>query len=171
MAEWFGTGADRRLAQLSGNQIADLASIGEPDHARFLDAGLLLLETDSQHCCQWVTPLDGPDDPVVYLIDPDDFEGESRTPYADSFTTFTETAVWDALLYRTDDAAWSFDHELRSDAVATLTTMLRPLPTTFGWAHNQGCDAIYRFDGPARVAIAVTGTMAVWTAARPPTPP
>jgi len=46
--------------------------------------------------------------------------------------------------------------------------MLGPRPTTFGWAHNQGCDAVYRFDGPARVATAVTGTTAAWTAIATP---
>jgi hypothetical protein len=163
VGEWFRAGADRRLAQLSDNHITDLASPGKPDHARFLDAGLLLLETDSQYCCRWVTPLDGGDNPVIYLIDPDDFAGESRSPYADSFTAYTEADAWDARLYRTEDAAWSFDHELNPDAVGMLAAMLDRRPSTFGWAHNQGCDAVHRFDGPARVAIAVTGETAAWT--------
>lgn len=161
VAEWFRTGADRRLAQISDNHIANLASLSGDD--RFLDAGLLVLETDSQYCCRWVTPLDGGDDPVVYLIDTDDFTGESRAPYVDSFTAYTEADVWDARLFRADDNAWSFDHELRPDAVATLGTMLERRPTTFGWAHNQGCEAVYRFDGAARAAIAVAGTKALWT--------
>lgn len=29
---------------------------------------------------------------------------------------------------------------------------------------NQGCDAVYRFGGAARVAIAVSAQTAVWTA-------
>jgi hypothetical protein len=53
------------------------------------------LETDSQHCCRWVTPLDDGDDPVVYLVDPDDFTGETGTPHALSFTAYTEADVWD----------------------------------------------------------------------------
>lgn len=163
VAEWFRVGADRRLAQLSDNHIVTVALLGNSDHARFLDAGLLLLETDSQHCCRWVTPLATGDNPAVYLIDPDDFASESLTPYADRFTAYTETAVWDALLFRTEDAIWSFDHELRPDAIHTLDEMLDRRPTTYGWAHNQGCDAVHRFDGPTRVAIAVTGSTAVWT--------
>jgi hypothetical protein len=168
--EWFRAGADRRLAELSDNHIADLASLGKPDHARFLDAGLLLLETDSQYCCQWVTPLDGGDNPVVYLIDPDDFAGDSRAPYADSFTAYTEANAWDARLYRAEDTSWSFDHGLGHDAVSRLDTMLSRRPSTFGWAHNQGCDSVHRFDGPARVAVAIAGTMAVWTIVSTPDP-
>lgn len=163
VAEWFRSGADRRLTQLSHNHIVDLAFIGQPQCARFLEAGLLLLETDSQSCCQWVVSLDGGDDPLVYLISPDDYSGTSREPYADRFTAYTESAVWDALLFSDDGANWSFDHELRPDAIAKLESLLPRRPTTFGWAHNQGCDAVHRFDGPAKVAVAVSGTMALWT--------
>jgi hypothetical protein len=122
-----------------------------------------LLETDSQHCCRWVTTLGGGDDPIVYLIDPDDFAGVSRAPYADTFTAYTEATVWDAQLYRAEDADWSFDHDLGPDAVAKLNTLFGRRPTTFGWAHNQGCDVVHRFDGPARVAIAAAGNAALWT--------
>lgn len=170
VGEWLRAGADRHLAQLSDNHIADLAAFGKPDHTRFLDAGLLLLETDSQYCCRWVTPLDGGDNPIVYLIDPDDVTGESRTPYADSFTAYTEAKVWDAQLFQADDAGWSFDHKLNPGAISTLDAMLTRRPTTFGWAHNQGCDVIHRFDSPIRVAIAVTGTTAVWTITASPYP-
>jgi hypothetical protein len=131
-----------------------------PFHTYNVDAGT---GQGFQYCCRWVTPLGGGDDPVVYLIDTDDFTGESRAPYVDSFTAYTEADVWDARLFRADDNAWSFDHELRPDAVATLGTMLERRPTTFGWAHNQGCEAVYRFDGAARAAIAVAGTKALWT--------
>lgn len=69
--------------------------------------------------------------------------------------------MWDAQLYRAEDADWSLDHDLRPDAITELDAMLGRRPTTFGWAHNQGCDAIYRFDGPARIAVA--GNTAIWT--------
>ena len=163
VAEWFRAGADRRLAQLGGNNITTAASLGGPDHVRFLDAGLLLLETDNQRCCRWVTPLDAGDDPAVYLVDPEDFTGASRTVYAASFTAYTEADVWDALLFRTEDAVRSFDHALRPDALRTLDDRLDRRPSTYGWARNQGCDVVHRFDGPARVAIAVTGSTAVRT--------
>jgi hypothetical protein len=37
-------------------------------------------------------------------------------------------------------------------------------PTTYGWAMNQGCDTVYRFDGTAKVAVAVTDDVALWSA-------
>jgi len=163
--EWFSSGADRRLAELSDNRIADPSSFtGE-----FLMAGLLLLETDSQYCCQLVATLDEGDNPPVYVVDPDDFAGTTRSRYADNFTTYTEAVVWDALLRGVDDAMWSFDHEVEPDAVEGLAALLRQGATTYGWAHNQGCDAVYRFDGKARVSALADGA-AVWTATAAPDP-
>ena len=164
--EWFGLGADRRLAELTDNRITDLASLpGE-----FLTAGLLLLETDSQYCCQLVTTLDEGDNPPVYVVDPDDFAGETRSRYAETFTTYTEAVVWDALLRGVDEAVWSFDHEIRPGAIENLANILTPGPTTFDWAHNQGCDAVYRFHGEARVAVASAGGTALWTVTSAPDP-
>ena len=79
--------------------------------------------------------------------------------------------MWDALLPGADDAMWSFDHEGPPDAVKDLVALLRQGPTTYGWAHNQGCDAVYRFDGEAaRVSLALTGGAAVWTVTSAPDP-
>jgi hypothetical protein len=65
---------------------------------------------------------------------------------------------------------WSFDHEVRPDAVEDLANLLRQGPTTYGWAHNQGCDAGYRFDGEARVSFAPADGTALWTVACAPDP-
>jgi len=79
-------------------------------------------------------------------------------------------AVRDALLRGVDDAMWSFDHEVPRDAAKDLAALLRQGPTTYGWAHNQGCDAVYRFDGKARVSVALADGAAVWTATAAPDP-
>lgn len=169
VGEWFAAGADRRLAEVSDNLIPTLADRrGE----RFREAGFLLLETDSQRCCEWVVPLADGDNPVVHLIDPDDFACASRARYADSFTAYTEAAVFDSRIMG-PDSLWSFDHVLGPGAVAELGRFLRPGPTTYGWAHNQGCDAVFRFSQDARsevsddadvsVALAVEGSKALWT--------
>jgi hypothetical protein len=164
--DWFSSAGDRRLAELSDNQIADPASFT----GDFLKAGLLLLETDSQYCCQMVAPLDDGDNPPVYVVDPDDFGGTTRSRYAENFTTYTEAVVWDAILRGVDDAVWSFDHEVPPDAVKDLAALLSQGPTTYGWAHNQGCDAVYRFDGEARVSLALADGTAVWTVTSAPDP-
>jgi hypothetical protein len=176
VGEWFAAGADRRLAEVSDNLIPTLADRrGE----RFREAGFLLLETDSQYCCEWVVALGGGDNPVVHLVDTGDFSCTSPTRYANSFTAYTEAAIFDTRVMR-PDSLWSFDHMLGPDAVAELSRMLRPGPTTYGWGHNQSCDAIYRFsqdprpevpdDAEVQVGLAVAGSIALWTVTYAPDP-
>lgn len=176
VGEWFAAGADRRLAEVSDNLIPTLADRrGE----RFRQAGFLLLETDSQHCCEWVVALGNGDNPEVHLVDPDDFSCVSRARYADSFTAYTEATVFDTRVMG-PDSLWSFDHVLGSDVLAELRRILRPGPTTYGWAHNQGCDATYRFsqesrpevsdDADVQVSLAVAGSIALWTVVYAPDP-
>jgi hypothetical protein len=176
VGEWFAAGADRLLAEVVDDFIPTLA---DPRGERFREAGFLLLETDSQHCCEWVVALGDDDNPVVYLVDPDDFSCASRARYAESFTAYTEATVFDTRVMR-PDSLWSFDHVLGPDAVAELSQVLRPGPTTYGWAHNQGCDATYRFsqdswpevsdDADVQVSMAVAGSTALWTVTYAPDP-
>jgi hypothetical protein len=137
----------------------------------FLESGYLLLETDSQHCCRWVTPWNShEDDPPVYLIDPDDRSCQSRSRYAATFSTYVFAQAWDALLWGSEVIATDFDHPLPPQALPALASRFRQLPTTYGWAINQGCDAVYRFDGDARVALAVQADTALWSVAAAPSP-
>lgn len=171
--EWFDAGSDERLAERVDNLLVRVAELGKPaDGLDFASAGFLLLATDSQYCCRWVVPVGGvSEDPPVYLIDPADQACGSRTRYADRFTSFVHTVAWDASLWSDAATSMDFDHVLDAGALARLRVELTQLPTTYGWAANQGCDAVYRFDGAARVALAVSGEMAVWSAVATPSPP
>jgi hypothetical protein len=84
-----------------------------------------------------------------------------------TFSDYSFAHCWDAHLWR-GDLLTDFDHRLTLDALDTLTARLTAPPTTYGWAVNQGCDAVYRFGGTARVAIAVRADTAVWTAIAAP---
>jgi hypothetical protein len=168
--EWFAVGGDALLAPIVHNRITTVTDLAEADVGRFLDSGYLLLETDSQHCCQWVTSVNAvEDDPPVYLIDPDDYTCDTRTRYANEFSSYTFTCAWDALLWH-DDVTADFDHSVPDDALDRLREQLSELPTTYGWAGNQGCDAVYRFEGAARVGLAISGRSALWSAISAPSP-
>ncbi|WP_327010835.1 hypothetical protein OHA72_28375 [Dactylosporangium sp. NBC_01737] len=158
--EWFLLGGDRLLASVSSNLVTGVQDLA----GRFLEHGFLLLETDSQACCRWVVPVSAAyDDPPVYLIDPDDDACATRSRYAGCFSDYTFTAAWDATLWKAEVSA-DFDHPLPPDALDGLRRRLTVLPTTHGWAMNQSCDAVHRFGGPARVAVAVAGGTALWSA-------
>jgi hypothetical protein len=162
--EWFAADGDRQLAGLSPNTVAGL-----PADEHFLAQGFLLLETDSQHCCQWVIRVrDAGDDPAVYLVDPDDYGCASRARYCESFSRYTFVRTWDALLWRADDLLCAFDRPLSTVAIDRLAGLLDPLPQTHGWADNQACDTVHRFQGrcepTARVAVAQAGAEALWVA-------
>ncbi|XVU21024.1 hypothetical protein ACQPZJ_27565 [Actinoplanes sp. CA-054009] len=161
--EWFLRGGDRRLAAIGFNLYPRLA---EAD-ARFLDAGYLLLETDSQFCCRWVVEMAaGEDDPPVYLIDPEDYACASRERYAERFSDYTFAGAWDADLWRDKTSDVDFDLPLQEGALDDLRRRLGALPVTYGWAGNQPCDAVLRFGSPAggeRVALAVRGDQVLWS--------
>lgn len=166
--EWYLLGGDRRLASVSSNLVTATRDFGSRTVSRFLDNGYLLLETDSQHCCRWVAAISAAyGDPPVYLIDPDDDACATRSRYASSFSDYAFTAAWDATLWAGELAA-EFDHPLPPDALDALALRLTALPATRGWAMNQGCDTVYRFEGAAKVAIAVAGSTALWSAVAAP---
>ncbi|WP_432842083.1 hypothetical protein [Dactylosporangium sp. CA-092794] len=48
-------------------------------------------------------------------------------------------------------------------ALDTLRQRYVELPTTFAWAGNQPCDAVYRFTGSASIMIAVRDETALYT--------
>jgi hypothetical protein len=99
----------------------------------------------------------------VYLTDSDDDTCASRSRYAGTFSDYAFTAAWDAALWTAEVSA-DFNHPLPAGALDALKTRLTALPTTYGWAMNQSCDAVYRFEGSAKVAVAVTGGTALWSA-------
>lgn len=168
--DWFRYGGADRAAALGDNLVTRTSDLTGPDVNRFLATGHLLLETDSQHCCRWiVSSSPGDDDPPVYLVDPDDQACATRTRYADTFSAYAFSCVWDATLWRNNPLT-GFDHPLRPNVVERLTEWLAALPTTYGWALNQSCDAVYRFGGEAEVALAVVGDTAVWSAIHAPAP-
>ncbi|WP_433788785.1 hypothetical protein [Actinoplanes sp. CA-252034] len=166
--EWFRFGGDQRLDSVSCNRITRTENLTGPTVARFLESGYLLLETDSQECCRWVVPVPGEDgDPPVYLIDPEDDACASRSRYADTFSDYAFTTAWDAVLWSGELSA-EFDHPLPPGALFALGSRLTRLPETYGWAMNQGCDRVYRFDGSAKVAVAVADGVALWSAISAP---
>jgi hypothetical protein len=114
----------------------------------------LVVDRDSQNCCAFVVSVDEHDDPPVFLVDPDDTTGASRSVYAERFTAFTQVMVWDGKLFK-EIGEFEDSRALPPGALPWLLAQLEPLPTTLGWAGNQGCDAVHRFDGPAAVLLAV----------------
>src|SRR5437773_738921 len=87
--EWYLLGGDRRLALISSNLINQTQDFTSRTVNRLLDNGYLLLETDSQHCCRWVVAVSAAyGDPPVYLIDPDDDAGVTRSRYAAMFSDY-----------------------------------------------------------------------------------
>src|SRR5262245_32009905 len=78
--QWYLLRGDRRLASISSNSVTTTGDFTSATVGRFLDNGYLLLETDSQHCCQWVVATSAAyGDPPVYLIDPDDHACTTRS--------------------------------------------------------------------------------------------
>ncbi|MGI5184405.1 hypothetical protein ACQEVZ_49945 [Dactylosporangium sp. CA-152071] len=166
--EWFLLGGDRRLAAVSSNLVTTARDFGSPAVGRFLDSGHLLLETELQHCCRWVVAVEAAyGDPPVYLVGPDDDACVTRSRYAAAFSEYVFAAAWDAVLWAGEMAA-DFDHPLPAGALEVLKRRLTALPVTYGWAMNQECDAVHRFEGEAKVAVAVTGGTAVWSAVAAP---
>ncbi|GAA0451070.1 hypothetical protein Aca07nite_55440 [Actinoplanes capillaceus] len=147
--EWFRYGGDERMAAVCRDNLITRARdlrVGEKS---------LVLESDGQGCGDWTVDAGaGGDDPPVSF-------GGAR--YADHFSEYVFARLWETLLWRERDTVTEFDHGLPEGAIAGLGGWLRPLPTTYGWALNQGCDVTYRFEGDARVAVAVSGGVAVWS--------
>jgi hypothetical protein len=81
----------------------------------------------------------------------------SHRPARDAVVRFVETEVVAAPWIASKDAAFP--------GRPALAAVLDPLPRTHSWAGNHECDTVFRFDGPARTAVAVAGTEAVWVAA------
>lgn len=163
--EWYLRGGGQRLAAVSANLVTRTRDFDRATVGRFLDHGFLLLETDSQHCCRWVVAVSATDDdPPVYLIDPDDDACVTRSRYAATFSDYAFAHAWDAALWAEPDLLTEFDRPLPAGALDALTARLTTLPVTHGWAMNQGCDAVHRFGGAARVAVAVDGGVALWSA-------
>jgi hypothetical protein len=167
--EWFVTDGPGRIAAGQDNVLT-----GHDELVRLGPTGpggrYLPLERDSQDCCAWVVPLDEGDDPPVYLVDPDadtdDAIDATRTRYVDRFTAYTRVKAWDVALFaaaRESGGDFEFDTALPAGALGRLSERLVALPTTYGWAGNQTCDAMYRFDGAARIAVAVQGDVALWS--------
>lgn len=173
--EWFTTpGAVSWLADRRGNFMVSSEQLGEPlDGVDHVSRDELAVETDCQYCCRWVVRLPALDqidgtnqpvalaDPTVDLVDP---EGKDQLVqrYADRFSEYVLTSVWDAHL-PSDNSDWEFDHPLRPEALSELRRRYPELPTTYGWAGNQGCDAMFRFDGGAKVLLAVAGDTALYS--------
>lgn len=162
--EWFAIGADELLAQRSDNLVSRAVTLSCSECVNYLRSGHLLLEIDSQDCCRWVTPVQGAGaDPPVYLVGPNDLTCESPTLYAERFSSYVHASTWDASVWHAEQVSADFDHSLNDGALVWLRTRLSELPTTFAWAHNQECEAVYRFDGAAQVAVAVRGEIAAWS--------
>lgn len=153
--DWLG---DRR-----GNFLVASHELGQPvDDIDYLARGQLVTETDCQFCCRWAVEIvrDAADDPPVWLIDP--MDGDPFTErYADRFTDYVLTSVWDACLPA--DAITKFDHPLPARALNKLRQRFTELPPTYAWAGSQGCDAVYRFDGTAQVTVAVEAENALYS--------
>ncbi|MEV0899474.1 hypothetical protein [Actinoplanes sp. NPDC049802] len=147
--EWYRFGGDERMAAVCrDNRVTRLAGLR-------CDGGPLVLESDGQGCGDWTVDPDSPlDDPPVLF-------GGSR--YADHFSEYVFARLWETSLWRERGTLTEFDHRLPDGAIAALGGWLRPLPATYGWALNQPCDVTYRFEGEARVAVAVSGGVALWS--------
>lgn len=197
LREWYAVpGAVDRGVDPSGNDIVALDRLGEPHPCGgfldFIEAGYLLLETDSQCCCQWVIKLQLPvptgmeplfdlpvnlsaahDDPPVYLIPPGSPDSPHRVVYAERFSSYVWTQVWDTCIGLAADIPSLYDDDVpaRPDLIARLRGRFAELPPTQGWAGNQPCDTVHRFgrDG-TRVEIAVRGELFVHVWATAPTP-
>ncbi|WP_204015006.1 hypothetical protein [Virgisporangium aurantiacum] len=177
--EWYAVrDASAWLRERRGNVLVDAHDLGRPlNGVDYLGRGRLATETDCQFCCRWVVrlpaardgtqplfPLPQPspvevDDPPVFLVDPEDADSHEDR-YADRFTTYVLTSVWDAHLPA--EAVSDFDRPLPPDALPTLRRRFPELPATYAWAGNQDCEAMYRFDGAARILLAVKGPIMVY---------
>ncbi|WP_238015829.1 hypothetical protein KZZ52_28335 [Dactylosporangium sp. AC04546] len=180
--EWYSVrGAVEWLARHSDNILVSAAGLGDPiDGLDYLDGGRLVTETDAQCCWRWAVRLRPPryegeplfhlpgappatldEDPPVWIIDPDDDDPFEQL-YADRFSEYVLTSVWTAQAFG-KESFFTDDDRLPRQALDTLRQRYVELPTTYAWAGNQPCDAVYRFTGPARVMIAVQGQTALHT--------
>ncbi|MET7400321.1 hypothetical protein ABZS66_43230 [Dactylosporangium sp. NPDC005572] len=163
------------LARHSDNILVNAAGLGDP-----IAGGRLVTETDSQCCWRWAVRLRPPryageplfhlpevpptvldEDPPVWIIDPDDDDPFEKL-YADHFSTYVLTSVWTAQAFG-PDSFFTDDDRLPRQALDALRQRYVELPTTYAWAGNQPCDAVYRFTGPANIMIAVRDETALHT--------
>jgi hypothetical protein len=178
--EWYSvSGALEWLTRHSDNILVRAGKLGEPiDGLDYLAGGRLVTETDSQCCWRWAVRLRPPprydskplfelpeappasldEDPPVWLIDPHDHHPFEKL-YADRISTYILTSVWTAQAFG-KDSFFTDDDRLPGQALDTLRQLYVELPTTYAWAGNQPCDAVYRFTGSAHIMIAVQGETA-----------
>src|SRR6185436_19037415 len=105
----------------------------------------------------------GDDDPPVWIADPDD-PAAPLSRYADTFSDYIRTSIWDHELWQ--HGAADFDCRLRPDALRGLGREFTGMPTTWSWAANQDCERIVRFTGAADIAIALDGDTVLWVVVR-----
>ena len=179
--EWYSVpGATAWLAHNRRNIFVSAGQLGDPLRgADYLASGRLVTETDCQYCCRWIVQLrpaspdaeplvpipetttTPDDDPPVFLVDPEAPDSVADL-YADRFSTYVLTSVWDASMWSPEIFA-DFDRPLPPHALAVLRQRYPELPTTYAWAGNQGCEAVYRFsDGADRIMIAVENDIALY---------
>ncbi|GHJ49121.1 hypothetical protein Cs7R123_64630 [Catellatospora sp. TT07R-123] len=159
--EWLTSDGPDLLYDPRGNRLATASTVTRLDDTP-PGSDYVWLETDCQDCCDWFVRVDEGDDPPVYLLDPEDGTGESRLEYAARFSDYALVRVWEKRMF---DAEVDFllHRRIPPGAVEVLRERLTELPVTYGWAGNQGCEQVLRFDGPAMVGLALIGDTAVWS--------
>jgi hypothetical protein len=170
VAEWYSLpGAWQLIAANSCDDLAPLDTLGDPipfwpdatglhsTDRDFLHEDLLFLGSENQGVVLWAVPLnEGPDPRVIVDLSPPD---GSWVTYATSFSDYTETLVWDLLMFghrfETEPRegappAWhgvaAQDTALADADLATLTARFEQRPRTYGWP----TPTTYRFERPGQ---------------------
>lgn len=122
---------------------------------------LLPIRHENQGVCTWAIDLDGSDDPPV-LVDVDT-DGEQWNPFADTFSEFVYSGIWDYVrVFLQPALAQAQNPPLSSDAVAVLQRTHVQEISTHGWPGGMQ----YRFEASNdAILIWSTTDQADWFAA------
>ncbi len=120
----------------------------------------LWLATENQGVCHWVVPLDGSDDPPVYVTG-DLRSGRSVVRYVASLTEFFAAVAWDRTGVDADEVPLiqAQADPLDSASVAFLEQRFDQRATTHGWP----CEDNHRFQrDDQRIALWSCDTQCDW---------
>lgn len=170
VAEWYSLiGAQELITTHSCDELVPLSTLGEPipfwpdgsgpnfTDRDFLREDLVFLGSENQGVVFWAVPFDeGPNPRVLVNLSPPD---GAWTSYAASFSDYTETLVWDLLLFGPHSEidpkenarpAWygvtAQDTPLVQTDLAMLAARFEERPRTYGWP----APTTHRFERPGQ---------------------
>jgi hypothetical protein len=123
------------------DQLGEVERYWEAGHWHEIDLaqqGLFPILAENQYVCTWAIQLNGTDDPPVVVSFENTMPFAKWEPYAESFSTFVYTRVWDYQVIFSDATLWGNAlffpdelHFLQTHFTAEPQTFTYPTPVTY----------------------------------------